>query len=287
MDNVFDRDFWLDRWREEKRDDTMAVHKGFSTAAYWDKAAQTYNRNKDELLSRKLEKTLDLFKSRGLLFPGMKVLDIGCGTGHLAIELARRGAHVTAIDFSEGMLERLRQELPGQLAPNVDILHKDFKNMDTTSLGSAQKFDLVIAFMSPAVSTPESFFKMISLSRKGCAIRGWCDRRRHPILDALWEKIMQRPLVDRPQSILYKINLLFSMGTFPDIICDTIEWEQEVTLDEEFAGQMAFFEKSSDLAASKLEKIIRTHLESIARNGIINRKHKGTTATAVWHVTSS
>ena len=45
------------------------------------------------------------------LGPGGSVLDIACGTGDLAIELARRvapGGEVVGSDFSEGMLERAR-----------------------------------------------------------------------------------------------------------------------------------------------------------------------------------
>jgi len=37
---------------------------------------------------------------------GLDVLDVGCGTGRHAIAMASRGARVTAIDFSEGMLGR-------------------------------------------------------------------------------------------------------------------------------------------------------------------------------------
>jgi ubiquinone/menaquinone biosynthesis C-methylase UbiE len=43
---------------------------------------------------------------------GLAVLDLGCGTGRHALWLARRGAHVTAVDFSEGMLARARRK-PG------------------------------------------------------------------------------------------------------------------------------------------------------------------------------
>jgi malonyl-CoA O-methyltransferase len=39
---------------------------------------------------------------------GPTVADIGCGTGRYAIRLAAGGAKVTALDFSEGMLERAR-----------------------------------------------------------------------------------------------------------------------------------------------------------------------------------
>lgn len=41
----------------------------------------------------------------GHLLPDQRVLDIGCGTGALAIRAARRGARVTAIDIDAGLLE--------------------------------------------------------------------------------------------------------------------------------------------------------------------------------------
>jgi len=41
--------------------------------------------------------------------PGRRVLDIGCGTGGVAMACARRGARVTAIDIDAGMLEVARR----------------------------------------------------------------------------------------------------------------------------------------------------------------------------------
>ena len=43
------------------------------------------------------------------LRPGMTLLDVGCGTGRHAVEMARRGLLVTGIDISEGMLEQARR----------------------------------------------------------------------------------------------------------------------------------------------------------------------------------
>ncbi|MCX5795948.1 MAG: class I SAM-dependent methyltransferase [Elusimicrobia bacterium] len=46
---------------------------------------------------------------------GLSVADIGCGTGRHAVRLARRGASVTGLDFSEGMLAKARAK-PGAAA---------------------------------------------------------------------------------------------------------------------------------------------------------------------------
>jgi SAM-dependent methyltransferase len=68
---------------------------------------------------------------------GRRVLDLGCGTGRLAIPLARRGKEVTGIDRSRAMLT-LAEEKAGNLA--VRWVEGDFRAFD---LG--QEFDLIIA----------------------------------------------------------------------------------------------------------------------------------------------
>ena len=40
----------------------------------------------------------------------LNILDAGCGTGRHAVELAKAGARVTGVDFSNGMLEKARQK---------------------------------------------------------------------------------------------------------------------------------------------------------------------------------
>jgi magnesium-protoporphyrin O-methyltransferase len=46
---------------------------------------------------------------------GKRVLDAGCGTGALAIDLARRGAHVVAIDLSPTLVQLARERAPQDL----------------------------------------------------------------------------------------------------------------------------------------------------------------------------
>jgi len=165
MDNIFNKNFWIREWDKDKKSDTYNVHRGFSTQEYWDKAAATYNRNKKEVNNRRLEKTMRFFKRSGLLFEGMKVLEIGCGTGMVAIELAKHGAQVTALDFSRGMLEKFEQDITPDIEKNITILNEDWYKIDIEEKAWKKEFDLVIAFMSPGVASSESFFKMMSCSK--------------------------------------------------------------------------------------------------------------------------
>src|SRR6185312_5321640 len=49
------------------------------------------------------------FVNRLDLKPGMKVLDVACGTGNLAIPAARTGADVTGVDIAPNLVEQARE----------------------------------------------------------------------------------------------------------------------------------------------------------------------------------
>ena len=74
---------------------------------------------------------------------GCRVLDAGCGTGLLTVDLARRGGHVTAIDLSPTLVEIARVRLPADVDPlMVELIAGDM--LDPT-LGT---FDHVVAMDS-------------------------------------------------------------------------------------------------------------------------------------------
>jgi ubiquinone/menaquinone biosynthesis C-methylase UbiE len=43
---------------------------------------------------------------------GEKILDLGCGTGDLANEIAKMGAKVVGMDVSPDMIEKARKKYP-------------------------------------------------------------------------------------------------------------------------------------------------------------------------------
>ena len=285
MDNMFSEQFWKDAWvNDTAGKDTLAVHKGYSTARFWDKASVTYNTNGNEIKSRRTARVLAALREKGLLFEGMRVLDIGCGTGMMALALAQEGALVTAMDFSSGMLDRFKADIPEDLNSKITLVRQDWHELDIRQRGWEKAFDLVLAFMSPAVASPEAFSKMIQCASKGCAIRGWAARRQPEILKDLWEKIMAHPLDDKPQSILYKINLLFSMGLYPDVYFDVVEWDQMVPVETETENQVSFFMKVTGKTDREIRPVIDSYLQNQAGKGKIRKKQKGLTATAVFLV---
>jgi magnesium-protoporphyrin O-methyltransferase len=74
---------------------------------------------------------------------GRRILDAGCGTGALAIEAARRGAEVVAIDLSPTLVALARERLPE--APGSGSVHFCSGDMLDPALGH---FDHVVAMDS-------------------------------------------------------------------------------------------------------------------------------------------
>jgi len=71
--------------------------------------------------------------------PG-RVLDAGCGTGRVAIELAARGIAVAGVDRDEDMLEAARGK-----APEIDWYLANLDSLGGTDLVAAEPFDIVVA----------------------------------------------------------------------------------------------------------------------------------------------
>ena len=74
---------------------------------------------------------------------GRRVLDAGCGTGALAVEAARRGAHVVAVDLAGTLVSLAGERMPGDMGPGR--IEWRVGDMTDPALGS---FDHVVAMDS-------------------------------------------------------------------------------------------------------------------------------------------
>jgi SAM-dependent methyltransferase len=81
---------------------------------------------------------LDHLTSLGLPLDRRRVLDVGCGVGHLAQFFATRACSVLAVDGREANLQSLRSRYPGLEARLVDL--------DRDSLLSLGRFDVVFCY---------------------------------------------------------------------------------------------------------------------------------------------
>ncbi len=104
-----------------------------------------------------------------LVPPGVRVLDAGCGTGRVAIELARRGYDVSGVDSDESMLAVARRNAP-ELTWRLE---------DLAALEDESAYHLVVAagnvmvFLDPGTGPSVVSRLARSLRPGGLLVSGW------------------------------------------------------------------------------------------------------------------
>jgi ubiquinone/menaquinone biosynthesis C-methylase UbiE len=143
-------------------------------AANWD---AYYERHDVFSVIHQLRRSLALAWVDDLGLPeGAAVLDIGCGTGHLAVALARRGFRVTAVDTAEQMLTRARVNLAtAGLGESVTLVRAGAANLPVV----ADTFELVTALgLLPWVPSPTDVLaEMVRALAPGGHLIATCDNR--------------------------------------------------------------------------------------------------------------
>ncbi len=103
------------------------------------------------------------------------VLDAGCGTGRVAIELARRGLDVAGIDLDASMLDRARHKAPQ--------LSWECADLSDPNLDLGRQFDAVVMagnvmiFVTPGTEGAVLASAVRHLRRPGLVIAGFSLRR--------------------------------------------------------------------------------------------------------------
>ncbi len=94
----------------------------FHDPAHWDKMVATYEAQSQPFTTHFAEAAVALLP----IGPSSKVLDVATGTGAAALAAARTGAAITAIDFSAGMVARVR----AHGLPNIQARQMDGQALD-------------------------------------------------------------------------------------------------------------------------------------------------------------
>lgn len=108
-------------------------------ARFWDKIARKYAADP---ISDMVAYERTLARTRELLSPKQRVLEIGCGTGSTALALAASTKHMVATDVSPEMIAIAHEKLAATPQPNLEFVVAD---ADTTVFGEAT-YDVVLAF---------------------------------------------------------------------------------------------------------------------------------------------
>lgn len=186
---------------------------------YWDgRVAEMNRRVGDSTYVRAFIDRMDLSNAATLL-------DVGCGTGSIALALAGRMQRVYALDYSRGMLEALMKNAAARGLSNVAPIHcaweDDWRNVP--------ECDIVVASRSTTVMDMADALAKLDAKAK-----------QHVYLTSLvggrfMESALARRLGRERQPLpdyIYIINILYQMGRHPRL--DYIESDNRLAGTDNF-----------------------------------------------------
>ena len=148
---------------------------------------------------------------------GARILDAGCGTGAMAVELAQRGAEVVAVDISPALVAIAEKRMPANLPGQITWIAGDMLD-ETTG-----QFDHVLAMDSMIYYSADDIAAI--LQKAAPRLNGkfvFTIAPRTPALMAMWRVGKMFPRADRspvmiPQTVAAIDKSLKGAGALTDI----------------------------------------------------------------------
>lgn len=175
--------------------------------AYWDKRAQGFSRHSG--ISNYTHEFIGLC----CISPGWTVLDVGCGSGSLTIEIARKAKQVTGIDISGSMLTLLQKHAEVSGVENISAIKAAWEDdWDSRGIPAA---DLVMA--SRALLTPDLPAALKKLNERArervclttvCGDLSYNDRK---VVEAIGRTM------PTPPDYIHVVNCLYDMDIKADV----------------------------------------------------------------------
>jgi SAM-dependent methyltransferase len=287
-----DRDIrnWIDCHKAWTGPDA-GIHK-LGSAGFWNEAWKRRSGSREERPGpddrrgrKRTEALFGLLEEAGFRADGARVLDIGCGPGALSLPLARAGAHVTSLDISSSALDCLMAEADRE-SLSIEPVECSWWTADIDSRGFRNRFDLVIASMTPSIRDVETFDRMAACSRKLCYYSGSLPGGRNRALQEIYTNVLgpdfPRHRDGRPL-FLYYFMYLYLNRYRPIVRIHHHRQRSEVNW-EEAADQMIRIIERAGNCTPVTKKKIRTYYRKSAAGGKYPVRSDGYTGMMAWDV---
>ena len=127
---------------------------------------------------------------------GARVLDAGCGAGTASIELAARGACVTAVDISPSLLDVARRRTPEALWEQIEYHAGDMLDPELGEFDAVIAMDSLIHYEAPDIARA-----LDGLTRRTTGPVAFTVAPKTPLLTAMWWAGKAFPRSDRSPAI--------------------------------------------------------------------------------------
>ncbi|RDU25121.1 class I SAM-dependent methyltransferase [Anaerosacchariphilus polymeriproducens] len=259
------------KWQSDCKDKKAAVEM-------WDTISEQY---KNYEMPDEGNILLKIIEKENMIDSNSKVLDIGCGVGQYSASLSQKVSEVTGVDLSPKMIEYGKQNLEKMGIKNVNLFCCDWSEYDISKNEFENKFDLVLAVMTPAIGDSSTFEKMIKSSKKH-GIMFKHSRRTDEISNDIMKMMnVDTKVLSRDENVLYAFGMLWLMGYQPKIEYNDQQWNIKRNYDEACEIYVNRARTFTTLTQEKEEKI-RQFLESKNQNGFIHDTIRTTIAVIYW-----
>jgi SAM-dependent methyltransferase len=222
---------WSELWKAIYISSPERLEKSRDPAAAWNRRAAAYRRiTRGEKEATRLE--LEILNLQG----GETVLDVGAGTGRLAVPIARTAAHVTALDPSEGMLNVLRERMAAERLTNYSCVKMRLE--DAVIGRDIEPHDLVIAAFSLGFyDLAAALEKLDSAATRAVHLFWHAGEWRGPEEMALYRAVFGEEATMRKgyPDYIFPVNILHDAGVYTNVRIYNAVWETVYDSPEEAA----------------------------------------------------
>ena len=229
----------------------------------WDLAARDYQRVFRLGLNEYNASLLRFWQVEGMLFPGARVIDIGCGVGKYGTYLAELGYDVTLTDISGEMLRHAEENMAKYSTPWA-VYRCDFNEATGKEPVFADGFDLAISTMSPAIHDAETVKKMSAMTRGWCFLARFYDWEQ-PFRDQLMKElglVPRRAFDDLHADCAFMVRSVSAAGYVPLVKYVDYNWADPRT-PEQMADYMSrtYFsgDENREELTQKMQRLAKQH----------------------------
>lgn len=223
-----------------------------------------------------------IMQENAMLSPGSAALDVGCGAGRFCFSMEAMGARPTGTDLSPEMI-RLAGENAEKRGSCAEFSVDDWVECSLEEKGWAKSFDLVLANMTPAIVSADSFLKLIEASR-GWVLMVKPVRRSNQVFDELCRLLGQDSERERlDETLAYAFDCAWLSGGRPKLEYQSEIWSSEQPLNKAVLEHTARLASLFELKQGD-EGIVSEYLESIAVEGVVSEQTHTDIAAMYWRV---
>lgn len=245
------------------------------TSSFWEHLAKNYPSFKDPSMKKDVQTMIARAERFGIEFKEKEILDIGCGTGTVAIPLGKKGAKVTATDISLTMLKRLESDAKEEgVSDLIQTIQSDWENFPLK-----RQYSIVLASMTPALFSQELINKYINASKEYGIFVGWGEYKYNNFFQDLLHA-HKREYRQGKNSTKKFFKILQQENITAEITYFESSWSDTYTPLQAFhyAVQHLRREHIKPLRFNEIKKIIDKH----KKNGKVTVSNKAEKGVVVW-----